>query len=318
MTLIKDLLAEFNVKVQTGFDLEYKNFEPQFNDLAYRFNSGNVATTNFVFSEFLSAIEEFTGTVNFKTFPEGHKFTITNKEWVDGRTIARRNFMRAKGLGDLDLYAKNVIGLAQSAKDHPYELIFDMIEAGDANTYGTTFDGQNMFDTTHSYDVTAGTQSNLITGAGTGLTDIEGDMRKAVSAIAGYYYQQSQGTGNAKKRKLNKTMNNLLVIAPNELHGIFWQLQTADLISNNTNIFKNKFKFVTMPFTDTNDWYLINLDGDGIMKPFLLQIEEEPQLRVPNESDHSVKNNLEYQWMVNYSGNVGYGAWWKAIMVTNT
>jgi phage major head subunit gpT-like protein len=114
--------------------------------------------------------------------------------------------------------------MPQMAKDHPNELALDMLEVGDAATYGTTFDTQNLFDTTHDYATAAGTQSNLLTGTGVTVATVIVDLGSAISALNAFYYKQG-GTANSKKRKLNKNMK-LLVVCPDELFNVFETIRT--------------------------------------------------------------------------------------------
>ena len=319
--LVSDLLAEFNTVVNTGFNKSYEQFEPELKKLGYKYPSGPVETVNFIFMGFLGGLERFYGSRKHDTIPEGYKFPVTNVEWDKAVDIERRKMIRAAAAGSavgLTTYKNNIMALGPMAKDHPYEMMLDMLEVGDASTYGLTFDGQNMFDTTHDYAIVAGSQSNLLSGTGETVALVYADLIAAKAAMNGFYYQQG-GTANSKKRKLNKTSNKLMVVCPDGLSSIFEAILGAEKIGNNTNLMKGKFQIVSRPFTDVDDWYLINLDDDGLgMSPFLLQMEEEPKLDNPQESDLSVRENGMYSWGVRYSGVQAYGAWWKAVMTTNT
>lgn len=318
--LIPDLVAEFNIVARTEYNKAYQSFEPQFSALMFEYQSGPVETMNFPFFEFLHGMEEFTGSRTHKLFPEGYKFQVVNKEWDMAVDIRMKDLDRAaqvSSLNGLNPYKTRIAELPRIAKDHPVELAFEMLEAGDANTYGTCFDGQNLFDTTHSYSLAAGTQSNIVTGTGTTVDQIHADVLSALSRLNGFYFNQG-GTTNAKKRKLNPVVGRFLIVAPDELYGQLYELQTKSrLASSGDNTLLNRFDFVTRPFTDANDYYVC-LVNDPTFRPFLYQIEKAPMLDVPNPNDESMRERKVATWGVYGRYNVAYGAWWKTVQVTNT
>lgn len=319
---IEQLIAQLNVVARGEFNRAYQSFEPEFKELMYKYPSGPVETMNFPFAEFLKGMEEFTGSRKHQTFPEAYKFTVTNKEWDVAVDIKQRDLERATLLANpltgLNIYRQRIAEMPMMVKDHPVELAFDMLEAGDANTYGTTFDGQNFFDTTHDYSTSAGTQSNIITsGSGTSVANIITDFQAAMSRLDGFTYDQG-GTGNAKKRKLNKTMNRILVVCPSALFGTFNQAMTQNRLANGEdNPIKGKFSLVSRPMTDANDWYITVMD-EGQFKPFLFQMEKEPLLDTPTMQDEGVRERRTFSWGSYGRYNVAYGAWWKAIMIQNS
>ena len=321
MSLTKDLIAQFNVVARTDYNRDYQAFEPKFQDLLFEYESGPVESVSFPFFGFLQGMEVFTGSRKHQTFPDGYKFVVTNKEWDMAVDIPRKDIERAANQGSLkglNPYKQRISSMAIQAKDHPVELAFDMLEAGDASTYGTTFDAQNFFATTHSYSTVAGTQSNILTvGSGVSIANLMTDFLAAMARMQGFSYAQG-GTTSAKKRKLNKSMDRLLVVCPDELYGKFWALKTqANLATGESNPVFNKFDLVSMPFSDANDWYLLNLDSSQF-RPFLYQVELPVELDMPTPQDDSARENKVYTYGAYGRYNVAYGAWWTAIMIQNT
>lgn len=315
---VKALLALFNTAARTAFNMAYQSVEPQLKGLLYEYPSGPVESMNFPFFGFLSGMSEFTGTSQFEMFPDGYKFTVTNKEYQGGVQIRSKDIERAANvdsIAGLNIYKQRIGELPQQAADHPNELALDMLEVGDANTYGTTFDAQNLFDTTHDYATAAGAQSNLLNGTGTTLANVIVDLNSAINAMNGFYYTQG-GTANSKKRKLNKSMK-LLVVCPDELFSTFDTIRQSQLINNSTNTLQGRFDVVSRPFTDTNDWYLINTDISDGLALFLYQVEKPVELEYPTMNDESYKNNKVFKWNAYGRYAVAYGAWWKGVMVTN-
>lgn len=319
--LVKDLLALFNVAARTEYNRAYQSFEPQFKDLLYEYASGPVETVNFPFFGFLTGMEAFTGTRRHQLFPDGYKFTVTNKEWDMAVDIPLKDLDRAanvNSIAGLNIYQQRISEMPALAKDHPIELAFDMMIAGTASTYGTTFDGQVFFATTHSYSTSSGSQSNIITsGSGITVANLITDLTAAMTRMNGFYYNQG-GTTNGKKRKLNKSMNKLLVVCPDELYGLFEQVRTQSILaSGEENPMKGRFSLVSRPMDDANDWYLVNLD-DAQFRPFLYQVEKPVELDLPTPSDESVRENKKATYGAYGRYNVAYGAWWKAVKVANS
>lgn len=321
--LTKDLVAQFNIVARTEYNRSYQEFEPEFKKLMFEYESGPVETVDFPFFEFLNGMEEFTGSRKHQTFPDGYKFQVTNKEWDMAVDIKRKDIERAaqvNSLKGLNPYKLRIAEMPKLAKDHPVELAFDMLEAGDASTYGTTFDGQNFFDTTHDYGTSAGTQSNIITsGSGVTVANLITDLTTAITRLNSFYYYQGDSSGgNKKKRKLNKTMGKLLVVCPDDLYGVFDQVRTQSrLASGETNPMLGRFELVSRPFTDTNDWYLIAVD-ENQFRPFLYQVEKPVELDMPQPNDEGARERKVWTWGAYGRYNVAYGAWWKAIQVVNS
>ncbi len=323
--LTSDLLAQFNIIVRTEYNRNYQEFEPKFSELLYEYQSGPVETVIFPFFLFLKTMEEFTGSRKHQTFPLGFKFTVTNKEYDMSVDIPRKDIDRAANtekMHGLNPYKQRIAEMPRMAKDHPIELSFDMIEAGDANTFGTTFDGQNLYDTTHNYGTTSGNQNNIVTGTGVTAATIHADILKAMGRFQTFTYQQGGvavgSTVSSQVRKLNKSMNKILIVAPNELFGVLFDLKNKDrLATGESNTLKGRFDFTTLPFADANDWY-INILDDPQFRPFLYQVEKIPELDFPTLQDESARERKVLTWGMYGRYAVAYGAWWTTIQVTNS
>lgn len=321
---VKALLALFNVAARTEFNRAYQTVEPMIKGMIYEYPSGPVESMKFPFFGFLKGMAEFTGTSDFQEFPDGYSFDVTNKEWQMGVTVKSADIDRAANVGNisgLSIYKQRIGEMPQQAADHPYELALDMLEVGDASTYGTCFDGQNLFDTTHNYGTSAGTQSNIIT-AGSGVTaaHIITDLTTAITRMNAFYYVQAEvgNTSASKKRKLNKKLK-LLVVCPDELFGVFEQVRTQRILaSGEENPMMGRFELVSRPMSDTNDWYLINVDASDNLGLFLYQVEKPVEMEYPSVSDESYKNNKRFHWNAYGRYNVAYGAWWKGVQVVNS
>lgn len=315
----KDVIAQFNVVARTEYNKSYKEFEPEFKSLMFEYQSGPVESMSFPYFEFLTGMEEFTGSRKHQTFPEGYTFQVLNKEWDMAVDIKMKDLDRAAasgGLKGLNPYRQRIAEMPKLVKDHPVELAFDMIEAGAGNTYGTCFDQQNLFDTTHNYGPSAGTQSNILTGTGVTVAALGVDLKAALQRLNSFYYFQG-GNTNTKKRKLNSSVSRPLVIAPDDLYSALWDLQNQDrLPDNSTNTLRGRFDFVTRPFADANDWY-VALNDETMFRPILHQVEKAPMLDTPTPSDEAVRERKIMTWGAYGRYNNAYGAWWKIAKTTN-
>ena len=326
---IADVVADFNLSARTEFNKQYQELEPELQNLAFKFNSGDVAQSNFYINQLFSTVKEWKGAQTYKKVDEIIKSSIVHVEYeVEGLEIARRDFKRASAANSitgLDMYVKAIGAQAPAAKDAPFEKMLDLLEAGAASTYGTTFDNQNMFDTTHAFDKEAGTQSNLLTGTGTSTAQLSADLKSAISAFKGYTLTvDNASTANNKKRVLNKGQMKLVVVCDSSLYSAFQDLRTLENIvvdtngGSQTNSLRNSFEVITRPFTDTNDWYVMEV-SDPALKPFMISMEDEGALNTPDDQPEAIANLQVMRYAFNgLSYGVGYGAWWKAIKITNS
>lgn len=286
----------------------------------FEYQSGPVASVDFPFFGFLQTMEEFKGSRKHQEFPEGYKFTVQNKEWDMGVDVYLKDLERAANTGSLkglDPYRLRISEMAAMIKSHPVELAYLMLAAGEANTYGTCFDGQNLFDTTHSYSVSAGTQDNILTGGGTSIVNLHDDIVKCLSKFAGFSFDLAT---DQLARRLNRDVTKLFIIAPNELNGALFSLKNKELLGTTagaaSNSVKNTFDYITLPFADANDWYAI-LDDETMFKPFLYQIEKGAVIDQPSPNDESIRENRRATYGAYGRYNVAYGSWWKVVKVTN-
>lgn len=197
--------------------------------------------------------------------------------------------------------------LAARAKIFPAKLLMELVKAG---TSQLCYDGLAFFSASH-VEGSSGTQSNLLTGTGVTVAQLEADFNAAVAAMLSYkddtgepFYEDELGM-------------QLLVVCPPALKAKFDQLFNADLIGQNTNMLKGRAKVMSSSrLTDANDWYLFNMGG--VVKPLILQENMPVEFgALEGQSDEGFKRRM-YLYGVEWYGNVGFGLWQKAIKTTNT
>lgn len=196
--------------------------------------------------------------------------------------------------------------LGARARTFPIKLLMDQLVNGDSQL---CYDGQNFFSASHA-EGASGTQSNLLSGTGATLATIQADFFAARAKMLSYkddigqpFYEDISG-------------QDLLVIAPPALQGIFEQLFNATFIANTDNVLKGAAQLAfSSRLSDTNDWYLMN--RAGAVKPLVLQENMPIEFgALEGQSDEGFKRRM-YLYGVEWYGNVGYGLWQKAVKTTN-
>lgn len=322
----EEVVADFNLSAMTEFNKQYEMLEPELQNFAFKFNAGNISQSKFFINMLFGDVKEWKGTQEYEKVDKIIEQQINHTEYyVDGVEIFQRDFKRAQAANSitgLDMYIKMIGDRAARAKDAPYEIMLDLLEAGAASTYGVCFDGQPLFDTDHDFNSSAGSQSNLLTGTGTTLYQLAADLKSALSALRGFTYSTDTGnSANKKKRMLNKGKLKPVVVCDPSLSQKFEDLRTLENIANNsgseTNSLRNSFEVVVRPFTATTDWYVLDV-SNPTQKPFLISMEDEGILRTPADNPEALTNLQVFRYAYNgLSFGVAYGAWWKIVKVNN-
>ncbi len=194
--------------------------------------------------------------------------------------------------------------LASRAKIFPVKLLINLVVAG---TTQLGYDGLPFFSASHTEGL-SGTQSNIITGTGITLAQLEADFNSAVSAMLALKDDQGE--------PFNETgVTNLVILCPTALKPLFVKLFGAELIGQNTNTLKGAARVISSSRLTGNDWYLF--DVSGAIKPLILQENMPVEFgALEGESDEGFMRRF-YHYGVEWYGNVGYGLWQKAMKIDN-
>lgn len=243
-------------------------------------------------------------------------------EWVDER--------RMKSLNDFDYKLKNkdyeatiqvkkndleddrlgavktrIADLAVKAKSqHPRKLFFDALVAG---ATALCYDGQTFFSNSH-VEGDSGVQSNILSGSGVTLDNLDADLDACIAKMKGYK--------NDIGEPLDESEIVIKVVCPLALEAKFIKLNTMDKLGDNTNTKKGKLSIVSSGrLTDANDWYFANVKAG--LKPFIRQIRQAVTFSsLQGESDNGFMRKT-YAYGVDSREVFGYGMWQKMIKVTN-
>jgi phage major head subunit gpT-like protein len=254
----------------------------------------------------MPGIREWLGDRQFKELRAG-TFTITNKHWENSLLIKKTDLADDR----MGLYGPLMEDLAIEAAYHPDELFFTALVNGET---AACFDGQFFFDTDHSWG-DSGTQDNDLTyAAATSTVPTAAEFRLAFHAARAAMLKFKTDTGKLLNRPVSTGLTNLLCVVNPDFEVIAKEALTAQILSNNSNVVVDAPRIVSSAYlTDTSKMYLFNLDG--ALKPFVFQAREPISRQMKGLDDIETK---DVKFMTESRYNVGYLAWWKAVLTTFT
>jgi phage major head subunit gpT-like protein len=243
-------------------------------------------------------------------------YTLANKLWEQS-LIIEKTVWDDNRLGT----TKPLIeGLADEAMYHPDELMFQVLVAGEAATLGTAYDGQFFFDTDHVFG-DSGSQSNDLTyAAATGTTPTVAEFRaaynQAYAALIGFKGDNGKPFW---RPALNDAFNkSIMVLVPAVLYGTAMEA-IGPQIPNDSGY---RTFVAGMPevipishLTDATKFYVLNVGTN--MKPFVFQ-QRDPLRRQVKEFITDDIEHKHFKVMTQARYNVGYLAWWNAVLTTFT
>lgn len=237
-------------------------------------------------------------------------FTISNQDY-EGSILLRSKDMRRDKLG---MIAIRVNQLADRSMDHPAKLLSTLIMNGESTA---CYDGQYFFDTDHLED-DSGTQSNDIGASAASATAPTADemsdaIMSAIQAIFGF--QDDRG------EPMNQDASEFTVMVPVSYMKAALKAVTALLgnggESSTIPALKSYFniKVVANPrLTWTTKIAVFRTDSEA--KPFILQEENIPDVVALGEGSEYEQQHKKQLFGVDWTGNVGFGFWQHACLVT--
>lgn len=208
--------------------------------------------------------------------------------------------------------------LPARAQQHRAKLLTDLIIAGEATA---CYDGQFFFDTDHS-EGTSGTQDNDLvfdisdngtsgTAAAPLANTIQGAVLKAVQAIMGFK--------DDKGEPMNEGAMEFDVMVPTTYMGETIKALTMPLVGGGDSnvLLSNQFRLNPV-INPRLSWTtkLAVFRTDGIVKPFIEQVEFDPEIAAIAEGSERETKERTHLYTVTRSGNVAFGYWQHAALVT--
>lgn len=230
------------------------------------------------------------------------EYTIKNKSYEGTISIKRENIEDDK----LGAAMMRVEDLGRKARIHPRKLFIDLLAAGEVDL---CYDGQPFFSLSHE-EGKSGVQSNLLTGTGTSLSQLEADIDAAEEAMLGF----KDDTGEP----WNEGDVKIGIVCHTSLKNKFFRLNTLDLINNTTNSMKGRISRITYSsrFSDKNDWYMGDV-SEGV-KAVIMQKRKDPQFVGMEDDSQDGFMRAVFHYGVDYRVGFGYGLWQKMVKTKNT
>ena len=254
----------------------------------------------------MPGMREWLGERQFNSLRSGN-FTLVNKEWESSVGILKNDIDDDR----LGMYGPVLEQLGLEAAMHPDELFITLLEAGEATA---CFDGQYFFDTDHSWG-DSGTQDNDLTyAAATGTTPTTAEFvaayRQAVTALLGFKNDQ----GKLLNRPTVTRLSSLTLAVPLALRATAYDAVESTVLSNSTNVVIDRPNIVCLPgLASSAKFYVFNTGG--VLKPFVFQARRPLARQMKGMDDREYK---DVKFMTDARYNMGYLAWWNAVLTTFT
>jgi phage major head subunit gpT-like protein len=234
----------------------------------------------------------------------GYGFNVPNKKW-ESTIGVKRDDIEDDRLGKYNILVQQ---LAQEGTIKQDQLLSDLRVAG---TSILCYDGKYFYAANHVAGK-SGAQSNLITGAGVAIANITTDFLKVRAAFRKFKTDQ----GKPFIRQAGKL--SIICVIPPDLEGVFENLVNATLISGGDNTLKGAFEYIVdNNLADTIDWYADFVGG--VIKPYALQMREEPHLVALDQATNDVVfNRAEYRYSNEARFAATFGLWPYSVKVNNS
>lgn len=233
-------------------------------------------------------------------------YTIANKEWENSIKIEKNDIDDDR----LNMYGPVLENMGQEAAHHPDELLYSTIVAGETTA---CFDGQYFFDTDHAWG-DSGSQSNDLTYDATSHTAVtSAEMKLAIRAAVRKMLSFKNDKGKYLHRPTISRLSDLVVLVPLGLRDQTYDAIEAQLVSGgDTNVVIDRPQIVaTAQLTDDTKFYLFRVGQP--LKPFVFQARRPLARQMKGMDDREFK---DVKFMTDARYNLGYLAWWNAVLTT--
>jgi phage major head subunit gpT-like protein len=252
----------------------------------------------------MPGMQEWVGERQFSELRSAN-FVIENKHYESSLKISKNSIKDDK----LGQYGPVMEQLAIEATHHPDELFFNALANGESTT---CFDGQFFFDTDHAWG-NSGTQSNDLsyTVASTSAVTVDefkAALRAQVKALLGFKNDQ----GKLYHRPTVNRLSDLTLLVPLALRDQAYDAIESQMISNSSNVVVDRPTIVASPYLTSDVKFYLFKTGDPV-KPMVFQ-QREPLTRQMKGLDDSEVKDVKFMTEARY--NVGYFAWWTAVLTT--
>jgi len=310
MELNSASIVAFKTKFDTEFNKAFELAQTNYEKAAFVFNSGRVETVTHRWMKGLTGMKEFVGARQVNNV-DSTGFSLANKVWEDTLGIRRVDLERDQ----YGIYTPLVARIGQVAKQHRDKLVFEQLSdaiASATRAATVAYDSQAFYGT-HTRKTTAYNYTNLVTGAGSALS--EGSLTTGIINLR----KRTDDKGNKLAAASAKP---LLIIPPDleytasKLLNLSWYPSTqpgsgassaTNQASAGENILKGACDVVISPWLKTTtEWHLV-LNESPMMKPVIFQLEQDVEILNWDKFLHRWADYDEMTWGVRALYNVGVG-----------
>lgn len=294
---LRGLTAKFDAGVDAA--------QPFYTDVCTTVQS-NGADEQYGWLGSMPGIREWLGDRQFNSLRAAN-FTLANKKWESSVAIEKDHIEDDR----LGMYGPVLEQLGMEAAQHPDELLITAIEAGEATA---CFDGQYFFDTDHSWGESGNQSNDLTSTAATDTTPTVAEFttayRAAVTALLGF----KNDKGKLLNRPSVTRLNGLTVVVPLALRATAYDAVESQILSNSTNVVIDRPNIVCLPsLASSAKFYVFNTAAR--LRPFVFQARQPLQRQMKGMDDREFK---DVKFMTDARYNLGYLAWWNAVLTTFT
>lgn len=248
---------------------------------------------------------EWLGDRQFQTL-RGADYTLKNREWENSVEIEKNDFDDDR----IGMYDSVFADIGEEAAQHPDELLFQAIEAGETTA---CFDGQFFYDTDHAWGESGTNNNDLTADVTTPTTPTEAEFRTAYHAARAALLGFKRDNGKPYIRPTIRPLRRLILLVPTGLEEVANLAINKTLVSSGeTNVVLDKPTIVTSAsLTSQIKFHLLNVGQR--LRPFVFQARRPISRGFSGFDDRKSK---VVQFMADARYNVGYLAWWNAVLTT--
>jgi len=251
------------------------------------------------------ALREWVGGRNAKGFTENN-ISIRNRHFEATIDVLVRDMRRDK----FGMIQARVNDLVTRAMAHPAKILTELIIAGESTV---CYDGEFFFDTNHP-----GTQDNDIGATATSATAPTVDEMQ-VGIASGI--SQMMGFKDSEGEPINEDASSFVVMVPAPFYNVAMQAVATPIqvAESQTALTALKADFSLMAVVNPRLTWTTKIAvfrTDGYIKPFVFQRETAVNIGAKAEGSEYEFDNDSHQYGVDYWGNVAFGLWQRACLVT--
>ena len=256
----------------------------------------------------MPGVREWLDDRQFKELRSGN-FTIANRHWESSLAIKKTDLADDR----MALYGPLMEQLGAEATHHPDELLFTAILDGQT---AACFDGQFFFDTDHAWGDSGSQDNDLTSNIATPSAPTAAEFLTSYHAARTAMMKFKNDQGKFMNRAIFTSQANLLCLVPPEHELAAHQAFEGRTMGGATSadVVVDRPQVATSPLLTNNDrWYLLNLSAP--LKPFVFQARSPLERQMKGLDDIETK---DVKFMTEARYNVGYLAWWTAVLTTFT